>query len=335
MKPTVPCLLLAGLALIVGCGGSDSGGDGQTAAERQAAANKVAMEKLEAKIASQQKELEAQKKKSEAAAKQAAAASDGKGEVDTFLAGLPGQAGLIVSSKGGDGPRVSGGDLETGSAWSTIKVPIAERVLEDYGGPSGISAAQAGEINRAITISDNDAAAALFADLEKKHGGLKKTSSAVGETLQEAGDFTTEISTKGRDTFSTYGQTDWTLETQNRYMAALAGDCLADESITDYLLDQMSMTGGEDSFGIGAAGVPAKWKGGWGPGTDGKYLVRQMGVMTVDGKDMVVNLAVIPDDGTFESGQAMATEMATWASQNLSDDIFAKVPCGPVAAPNP
>jgi len=116
-------------------------------------------------------------------------------------------------------------------------------------------------------------------------------------------------------------------------MAALAGGCLADEQITNYLLDQMSMTGGEDSFGIGAVGVPAKWKGGWGPGTDGKYLVRQMGVMTVDGKDMVVNLAAIADDGTFESARSMATDMATWASQNLSDDILNSVPCGPVAEP--
>jgi len=116
-------------------------------------------------------------------------------------------------------------------------------------------------------------------------------------------------------------------------MAALAGSCLADDQITNYLLDQMSMTGGEDSFGIGAVGMQAKWKGGWGPGTDGKYLVRQMGVMTVDGKDMVVSLAAIADDGTFESAQAMATEMATWASQNLSDDILKSVPCGPVAEP--
>ena len=107
----------------------------------------------------------------------------------------------------------------------------------------------------------------------------------------------------------------------------------ADDQITNYLLDQMSMTGGEDTFGIGAVGVPAKWKGGWGPGTDGKYLVRQMGVMTVDGKDMVVSLAAIADNGTFESAQAMATEMATWASQNLSDEILKSVPCGPVAEP--
>ncbi len=116
-------------------------------------------------------------------------------------------------------------------------------------------------------------------------------------------------------------------------MAALAGDCLADEQITNYLLDQMSMTGGEDAFGIGGVGVPAKWKGGWGPGTDGKYLVRQMGVMTVDGKDMVVTLAAIADDGTFASTQSMATEMATWASQNLNDEILLEVPCVPAGAP--
>ena len=324
--------MLVGAILLAGCGGSDSG-DTQTQAERDAAYKQVQIDRLQAKIDEQKKEMAAKQAEASAAAKQAAAASNGKGEIDTYLAGLPGEAGLVVGTPGGDGPRVSGGDLETSSAWSTIKVPIAQRVLEDFGGPSGVSSAQAGEINRAITVSDNDAAAALFSDLEKKHGGLKKASAAVGETLQEAGDFTTQISTEGRDTFSTYGQTDWSLEAQNRYMAALAGDCLADEQITNYLLDQMSMTGGEDAFGIGAVGVPAKWKGGWGPGTDGKYLVRQMGVMTVDGKDMVVTLAAIADDGTFKSTQSMATEMATWASQNLNDEILLEVPCVPAGAP--
>ena len=324
--------MLVGAIVLAGCGGSDSG-DTQTQAERDAAYKQVQIDRLQAKVDKLKKQGAAKAAEAAAAAKQAAAASNGKGEIDTYLARLPGEAGLVVGSPGGDGPRVSGGDLDTGPAWSTIKVPVAERVLEDFGGPSGISSAQAGEINRAITVSDNDAAAVLFSDLEKKHGGMEKASTAVGETLQEAGDFTTQISTEGRDTFSTYGQTDWSLEAQNRYMAALAGGCLADEQITNYLLDQMSMTGGEDSFGIGAVGVPAKWKGGWGPDTDGKYLVRQMGVMTVDGKDMVVSLAAIAEDGTFESAQAMATEMATWASQNLSDDILNSVPCGPVAEP--
>ena len=164
MKSRIPSLVLVGAILFAGCGGSDSGGT-QTQAERDAAYKQVQIDRLQAKIAEQKKQMAAKQAEAAAAAKQAAAASNGKGEVDTYLAGLPGEAGLVVGSPGGDGPRVSGGDLKTGSAWSTIKVPIAERVLEDFGGPSGISSAQAGKINRAITVSDNDAAAALFSSL--------------------------------------------------------------------------------------------------------------------------------------------------------------------------
>lgn len=327
MKLRLPCAVLIATLFLSGCGDSDTTDAGQSAAERRAAALEMKIEKKQLEIARLRKEKAAKAKKAAQDAKQAVAAANSDGGLDSYLAGLPGEAGMVVGSPGGDGPRVSGGGLETGSAWSTIKVPISERVLDDFGGPGGISSMQAGEINRAITISDNDAAAALFADLEKNHGGLEGASAAVGEMLGEAGDSITQISTVGRDTFSTYGQTEWALEAQNRYMAALAGGCLADESTTSYLIEQMSMTGGEDSFGIGAAGVPAYWKGGWGPGTDGRYLARQMGVMTVDGKEMVLSLAAIADDGTFESAQAMATEMATWASQNLSNGIVDSLPC--------
>ena len=73
----------------------------------------------------------------------------------------------------------SGGNLSSGSAWSTSKVPIALRLLQDVGGPSGLSAAQADEMRRALTLSDNEAAAALFADLERAHGGLAGAAAAV------------------------------------------------------------------------------------------------------------------------------------------------------------
>ena len=38
-----------------------------------------------------------------------------------------------------------------------------------------------------LTLSDNEAAAALFADLERTHGGIGGASAAVGEVLREAG----------------------------------------------------------------------------------------------------------------------------------------------------
>jgi len=69
-----------------------------------------------------------------------------------------------------------------------------------------------------------------------------------------------------------------------------------------------------DRWGLGSAGVPARWKGGWGPGTDGRYLVRQMGVLDTSSGPLVVTLAAIASDGSFESGQQLATKLATWAA---------------------
>ncbi len=105
---------------------------------------------------------------------------------------------------------------------------------------AGSARPRAQQISQAITLSDNDAAAALFADLEAEHGGLAGASDAVGQMLREAGDGETVISTQGRDGFTTYGQTEWSLAAQNRYMAALAGGCISDSASRDFLLGQMA-----------------------------------------------------------------------------------------------
>lgn len=303
--------LLAGFALIApGCGGSDP----ETLPppnEHRAEIAKAKRELRAARKLAAEQELKAEREK---ASKQPLVDSG----IDGFLAGLPGDAGLVVGKVGGDAPRLSGGDLTSGFAWSTIKVPIAQRVLVDAGGPSGLTSEQAGQITAALTLSDNDAAAALFSGLERKYGSLTEGSEAIGEMLGAAGDSKTIISTEGRDSFSTYGQTEWSLAEQNRYMAALAGYCLADKESSGYLLDQMSNVT-SDSWGLGSIGAPAKWKGGWGPGLDGRYLVRQMGVIdTPGGGRMVVTLAAIPEDGSFETGQMMAGEIAGWALENLA-----------------
>ena len=209
----------------------------------------------------------------------------------------------------GSGPVASGGELRSGVAWSTIKVPIVLRVLQDAGGPARLTARQRELSRRAITLSDNAAAAELFAGLERSHGGLDGASAAVTEVLREAGDDVTKVSTQGRGLFSTYGQTEWPLHLQHRFMAALAGGCIADRASRRFVLDLMGQVT-SDTWGLGSAGVPALWKGGWGPGVDGRYLVRQMGEIRVHGRPLVVTVAAIADDGTFASGQALATAAA-------------------------
>lgn len=240
-------------------------------------------------------------------------ASEGLAGLDALGDQLGAEVGVAIGPPGGGGPTATGGSLTSGSAWSTIKVPIALRVLEDAGGPDAISSTQTDLINRAITLSDNEAAAELFGGLEQTHGGLVGASAAVQDELRDAGDGSTVVSTQGRGSFSTYGQTEWSLTDQERFMAALAGGCISSPATRDYLLTEMGQVT-SDPWGFGSAGVPAHWKGGWGPGTDGRYLLRQMGTMDLSGHEVVMSIAVLPDNGDFATGQEDASEVAQWVA---------------------
>jgi len=230
------------------------------------------------------------------------------------------QAGARVGATIGPpgAPPLVLGSLQTGSAWSTIKVPIALQVIDEAGGVDGLTSEQSANITAAITQSDNDAAAALFDGLVAHHGSVEAASEAVTGLLREAGDSETVVATEGRDGFSSYGQTEWSLGAQQTFMGALLNGCIGQRSGREFILAQMSQVT-SDTWGLGSAGVPALWKGGWGPGTDGKYLVRQMGRITVGGDDYAVTLAAIPNDGSFESGQFAATQVAQWLVDHADD----------------
>ena len=189
------------------------------------------------------------------------------------------------------------GTLLSGSAWSTIKVPIALTLLRGAGGPTALSAAHLRQIDLALTASDNPAAAALFASL----GPVDAAAAAVTATLRATGDETTVVSTRGRDGWSPYGQTDWSLAEQHRFMTALLA---ASDPGARHVLDLMGRVR-SDRWGLGAVGATL-WKGGWGPEADGSYLVRQMGVL--DGA--VVAIMARAADGRYVTGQRLATELA-------------------------
>ncbi len=279
--------VLAAASALGACGGSEE----PLPVDRGAAEREQRLDRLERK-------LEALKARRTRAPRQ-------PGRFDRFAAGLPGEVGLTLGAPGrGEVTRL--GKLAGGAAWSTMKVPIAIRVLD-----GGATPAQRSEIQRALTASDNSAAESLFASL----GSPTAAAAAVTEVLRSAGDQTTQVSSVGRDSFSPYGQTDWTLEAQHRFMAALAGGCVGEPSSRRTVLGLMGEVS-SDRWGLGSAGAPARWKGGWGPGTDGRYLVRQMGVVDTSSGPLVVTLAVVASDGSFESGQQLATKLATWAATN-------------------
>lgn len=314
-------------AVLGGCGG---GGTTAPAADtRETSDQDRKINQLEDKI-DKLKQREESRQEQEAAADAQSAAKGGasgsragNASLESLIAGADGELAVVMGAPGAE-PAVVAGSLSSESAWSTMKVPIVLRVLADAGGPEGLSAGQAELVERAITLSDNAAAAALFAELEATHGGIAGASAAVTEVLRKAGDGTTSVSTVGRDSFSTYGQTQWSPLLQYRFMAALAAGCVGAQGSGEYVLNLMSNA--SDAWGFGGLDLLAAWKGGWGPGTDGRYLVRQMGAVSVDGITVVAAIAAIPADGRFESGQAMVTQAARWVVEHAAQ-AGAPKPC--------
>jgi hypothetical protein len=91
--------------------------------------------------------------------------------------------------------------------------------------------------------------------------------------------------------------------------------CLKDSGEVIRLMGQVEPG---QSWGIGAVGRPALLKGGWGPGSNGGYLVRQMGIVTLqNGSRVGLAIASVPADGRFETGTANVTTLARWAAANI------------------
>ena len=73
----------------------------------------------------------------------------------------------------GAGPIRTFGSLQSGHAWSTIKVPILTTLMRNRD-RRGLSAEEKRWAREALTASDNEAAAALFGQLEDSTAGLSK-----------------------------------------------------------------------------------------------------------------------------------------------------------------
>ncbi len=224
---------------------------------------------------------------------------------DTLARSLPGEVGLAVSGVGAGQPVEQLGPLQTAVAWSTSKVPVAMAAI-DAGVGSG------SDLRAAIAASDNAAATRLWDAL----GGGQTAADAATAQLRAAGDTTTAIESRTlRSGYTPFGQTAWALGDQVRFTAGMA--CLGTGG---QVLGLMHDTIGAQRWGLGAAGVPAELKGGWGPGStpgaDGGYLDRQMGVMTIGGTPLAVAIAARPSDGSHESGTSMLTQLAEWVAAN-------------------
>jgi len=73
----------------------------------------------------------------------------------------------------------------------------------------------------------------------------------------------------------------------------------------------MGQISGDQQWGLGTI-AGTRFKGGWGPSEAGAYLVRQIGLLTVDAGQVVVAVAVQPQSGAFADGTAELTKIADW-----------------------
>jgi hypothetical protein len=233
---------------------------------------------------------------------------DALGESFADLAAtIPATVGVAVASAGGTRRFGSWAD---GSAWSTIKVPLSIAALRgapDRAGPL---------VNKAIIQSDNAAAEQLWAML----GDPVAASHAVEAVLRDGKDSATVVqSQRVREGYSAFGQTEWAMQAQAGFAARLP--CLAGAGP---VLDDMHKLAADQQWGLaGADGVAAK--GGWGPGVDGAYLVRQLATVSSPAGTFGVALAAQSNGGTYDAAVTAINQLGNWIKQHRND--FLAAPC--------
>jgi hypothetical protein len=144
--------------------------------------------------------------------------------------------------------------------------------------------------------------------------------------LAAAGDSATQVESRVlRPGFSSFGQTEWAVRDQQRFIARLP--CLRDARV---VLELMGEVAPDQRWGLGSIGRPARVKGGWGPDETGRYLVRQIGIVTLaENRWIAAAIATEPADGTFASGAADLNRIAQWLIAHVGQKEVARSTCRP------
>ncbi len=199
---------------------------------------------------------------------------------------------VAVLPVAGDDPQVVG-EAPTLIAWSSIKVPLALAIQQ-----AGLGEEAAEDVEAAITVSDNEAAA----DLWERLGAGEEAADATEAQLRRGGDERTEVPPEVTVAgFSPFGQSRWRLTDQATFTASLP--CL-DGSTT--VTSAMGRVVPGQSWGLGTI-EGARFKGGWGPTPEG-YVIRQLGILPGAKGDTAVALQVRGGDHAGDT--AVADELA-------------------------
>ena len=200
------------------------------------------------------------------------------------------------------------GTLASGVGWSTVKVPVAIAVVRSAGGHPSADVRR--QMRRAITQSDNAAALRLWSRLGSATSAAAKTQ----RVLRDGGDTSTVVpAQRRRPEFTPFGQSEWSLAAQATFAAALP--CITSSGPVLRLMGQVTPS---QRWGAGTLAGTVAFKGGWGPGTDGGYLVRQLAIVRLaNGTRVGVAMAVKPADGRFETGVSNLDAVARWVERNV------------------
>lgn len=129
--------------------------------------------------------------------------------------------------------------------------------------------------------------------------------------LEETGDLSGVQFRRVRPEFSAYGQTDWPLTQQLRFLSAAACDHRNIPVVS--LMGQIEK---DQRWGLGTI-AGTKFKGGWGPSPEGKYLVRQMGLIATSAGVSAVAVAVEPYSGSLTDGIRALNQIAEWLADHI------------------
>lgn len=220
---------------------------------------------------------------------QAGASADLQEAMDSAIEEVVDQYGgkAAVAIAGPDG-ELTAGDATGFPAWSTIKVPIAIAALRE-------NPEKSREASAAIQNSDNNAALELWNSIDPEKADAVLAEGGSPLTIQR------EVT---RPEFTPFGQTIWEPAQQARFASNL--QCIdGAEEVVGY----MGNIAGDQSYGLGQ--IPgARFKGGWGPTPEGKYVVRQFGIVPgSDSANVAIAITVFPGAGSYEEGQAMANAL--------------------------
>lgn len=219
---------------------------------------------------------------------------------DDFSKTLGAPVGLAVAPMGAKN-AITAGNLKIQVAWSTAKVPVAIAALNQNPGDNYLKA----NIAAAIKNSNNGAAEAVYQSLGTPSQAKVKIESVLRQAQNP------EVSVPAlrlQPGFTIFGQTQWSTTDQAIFAANMR--CLANSA---YVYDLMGQITPSQRWGLGQ--LPgARFKGGWGP-INGGYLVRQFGVVEIEGQQMGVAIITLTPD--FGRGTQILNEIANWLAHNV------------------